>query len=411
MNITLLQRLSRCVAIGLSLLLVLPAHAETIAYQHDNNGNITQRGTTTYIYDALNRLVSESGPAKTQNFTYDANGNRLSDGAGVYTYAPTSNRMLTRRGLPVTLDAAGNITGDGTGRTYVYNQAGQIAQVKQSGILIASYYYNYRGLRTRKVTTASAPQGAQTTLYVYDQWGKIIAEVSGSGTPLRTYIWRDNTPVAQIEHQPSRKIFYFTVDHLNTPRSMMDETGKIVWRWESDAFGSTLPNEDVDGDGVKITSNLRFPGQYYDKETGLHYNWHRYYDPTMGQYIQADPVGLAAGINLYAYVGGNPPTRVDTMGLDWFRPVDHPYVVGRKDSIVEPGKGVGKFIDDHVPAGHTFGSLHDAAVDVYLKEGYPDWLVNIPTMPSYYWEAIVNETTDSILNLFGKKPRGDSCQK
>jgi RHS repeat-associated protein len=317
------RSLAKTIAAGLLILaqVIAPvAHAETTSYQHDNNGNITQRttifGTTTYTYDPLGRLISEAGPAKTQNIAYDANGNRLSDGAGSYTYALTSNRMLIRRGLPVTTDAAGNITADGTGRTFVYNQAGQLAQVKKDGILIATYVYNYRRLRGSKTTTASAPQGAQTVVYHYDLDGKLIAETTETGLPLRAYIWLDDTPLSQIEYVPSRKIYSFNVDHLNTPRSLMDETGKIVWRWDSDAFGSTLPNEDADGDGVKITSNLRFPGQYYDRETGLHYNWHRYYDPTMGQYIQADPIGLEAGENLYIYVLGNPLIYADPSGLD-----------------------------------------------------------------------------------------------
>ena len=112
-----------------------------------------------------------------------------------------------------------------------------------------------------------APQGAQT-LYQYDLQGHLLVELTGTGTPIRTYVWRDDTPVAQIEHQPSRKILYFEPDHLNTPRAAMDETGKVVWRWESDAFGSTVANEDPDGDGVKVTVNLRFPDKYYDRETG-----------------------------------------------------------------------------------------------------------------------------------------------
>ncbi|GEM_PF-1546411 len=326
---TITQVFDRCAAarVRASLVLCIAAlifsplstHAETATLQYDNNGNITQRttplGTTTYTYDPLNRLKSEAGPAKTQNFTYDENGNRLSDGAGSYTYETGSNRMLTRRGLAVTVDATGIITADGTGREYVINQAGQIAQVKQNGILIATYEYDTNGLRMSKTTTANAPQGAQTIVYHYDLDGRLIAETTATGSPLRSYIWRDDTPVAQIEYVPSRKIYNFNVDQLNTPRAMMDDTGKVVWRWESDAFGSTLPNEDPDGDGVKMTSNLRFTGQYYDQETGLHYNWHRYYDPSMGQYPQADTVGLAAGTNLYQYVNSNPLIYIDPLGL------------------------------------------------------------------------------------------------
>ncbi|TCV82702.1 RHS repeat domain-containing protein [Sulfurirhabdus autotrophica] len=321
-----LAKILAVVLLVLAQVIASAAHGETITYQHDNNGNITQRGATTYTYDPLNRVETESGPAKTQTFKYDANGNRLSDGAGTYTYALTSNRMLTRRGLSVTTDAVGNITADGTGREYVYNQARQLAQVKQGGILIATYTYDHAGLRITKVTTASAPQGAQTVIYEYDEQGHLIAEFSGTGTPIRSYIWLDNAPLSQIEYIPSRKIYYFNVDHLNTPRSLMDDTGKVVWRWESDAFGSTQADEDPDGDGIKMTSNLRFPGQYYDKETGLHYNWHRYYDPTMGQYIQADPVGLAAGTNLYTYVKDNPLNYVDPTGWDIVLPGPVPLI-------------------------------------------------------------------------------------
>ena len=168
------------------------AQAETTRLQFDPNGNVTQRstpqGTTTYGYDALNRLQSESGPAKTQSFSYDPNSNRLTDGSGSYTYSPTANRFNTRLGINVSYDPAGNITADGTGRTFTYNQAGQLYQALKGGILQATYYYNHQGQRVRKVTSASAPQGAQTVLYQYDLQGHLLVELTGTGTPIRTYV-------------------------------------------------------------------------------------------------------------------------------------------------------------------------------------------------------------------------------
>ncbi len=71
---------------------------------------------------------------------------------------------------------------------------------------------------------------------------------------------------------------------------------------------------DVDSDGTSVTLNTRFPGQQYDPETGLHYNYFRYYDPSTGRYITSDPIGLAGGLNTYGYVGGNPMGYSDPTG-------------------------------------------------------------------------------------------------
>lgn len=112
------------------------------------------------------------------------------------------------------------------------------------------------------------------------------------------------------------KVYYIHPDHLNTPRLVADETQKTVWTWDqAEPFGNTAPNEDPDQDSTTFTLNLRFPGQYFDRETNLNYNYFRDYDSSIGRYAQSDPVGLRGGINSYDYVGGNPLSNVDPMGL------------------------------------------------------------------------------------------------
>jgi RHS repeat-associated protein len=90
----------------------------------------------------------------------------------------------------------------------------------------------------------------------------------------------------------------------------------VVWRWDNnDPFGANVPDENPSGVGA-FTFNLRFPGQYFDKETNTHYNYYRDYDPNTGRYVESDPIGLEGGLNTYTYVLGNPPTFVDPLGLE-----------------------------------------------------------------------------------------------
>jgi RHS repeat-associated protein len=95
-----------------------------------------------------------------------------------------------------------------------------------------------------------------------------------------------------------------------------DKAGNIVWAASFDAFGrASITTPQATADKPTIASNLRLPGQYEDVETGLHYNWHRYYDAEVGRYVPADPIGLEGGINRYSYVGGNPARFIDPDGL------------------------------------------------------------------------------------------------
>ena len=110
-------------------------------------------------------------------------------------------------------------------------------------------------------------------------------------------------------------IYYYINDHLGTPQMLTDQNAIVVWQADYDPFGKATVNDDPDGNGTHVTNNIRFPGQYYDQETGLHYNWNRYYDPGIGRYLSPDPIGLDGGINLYVYVENNPVRFEDPTGL------------------------------------------------------------------------------------------------
>lgn len=130
--------------------------------------------------------------------------------------------------------------------------------------------------------------------------------------------------VGMVSNTTQSTLHYIHTDHLGTPREITDENNTTLWSWMSDPFGKTAANDDVDGDGQTFEFNLRFAGQYYDVETGLHYNYFRDYDPSTGRYVQSDPIGLAGGLNTYGYVGGNPLYWNDPFGLAYFdsRPLE-----------------------------------------------------------------------------------------
>jgi RHS repeat-associated protein len=330
---------------GVLLLLAVATSAMADeALSFDARGNVKSRTVdgrlSAFGYDRIDRLRSETGAAA-QSFGLDENGNRTSDGAATYTVLANGNRLVTRNGVSLTYDAAGNLLADqavvaGTlvNRTFTYTLAGQLKTVSVNGTLRATYFYNHLNQRTRKVLASPSAGAPAITLYRYDPNGRLVEEMAGSaasgtgisvaaGQSLVTYAWLDETPSAIVHAANSpanpgnaqERVIYLHTDHLETPRKASDSSARVVWSWEADAFGSLAPNEDVDGDTKKVTVNLRFPGQFFDAESGLHYNWHRYYDARSGRYTQSDPIGLAGGANVYGYVGGNPLGYVDPQGL------------------------------------------------------------------------------------------------
>ena len=111
-----------------------------------------------------------------------------------------------------------------------------------------------------------------------------------------------------------RVIYYYHNDHLGTPQKMTDSSGTVVWTADYLPFGTVGVTVNT------IENNLRFTGQYFDAESGLHYNYHRYFDPETGRYLTPDPIGLDGGINLYVYAQNNPINMIDPFGLEMYRP-------------------------------------------------------------------------------------------
>ena len=105
------------------------------------------------------------------------------------------------------------------------------------------------------------------------------------------------------------KIYYYINDHLGTPMAMIDEDSRDVWRADLLPFGEAV------NETGPMANSFRFPGQYRDKETGLHYNWNRYYLSGTGRYLSPDPVGFLGGFNRFNYVGSNPIERYDPAAL------------------------------------------------------------------------------------------------
>ncbi|WP_179958316.1 RHS repeat-associated core domain-containing protein [Chitinimonas arctica] len=272
---------------------------------------------TQYGYDGYDRLSSWQDGTKSQAYKYDVSNNRTELTVNGKTFVQrvetTSNRLTASDGPQSSVyqyDANGSRTSD-TKQSYIYNARGRL--IAAAG---AQYVVNALGQRIVKTY-----QG-QTTVYHYDMQGHLIAESDQLGNTKREYVYLHDTPIAVIDFGAVR---YIHTDHLGTTRLITDATKRPIWAWQGEPFGNSAPNEDPEATGGAYAYNMRHPGQYFDRETGLFYNGHRDYDAAGGRYIQSDPIGLAGGLNTYAYVDGNPLSYSDPLGLfrspDWMRAV------------------------------------------------------------------------------------------
>jgi RHS repeat-associated protein len=172
------------------------------------------------------------------------------------------------------------------------------------------------GRRLSKSLTTSS--GTTTTYFLYADEG-LIAEADAQGTLTKTYgwipkgIWGTAPVWMRVINSTTETNGYhwFINDDLGTPQKLAAPNGAVTWSAAYDVFGAAT----VDTSNSTVVNNLRFPGQYFDQETSLHYNWHRYYDPATGRYTTADPIKFLGGINFYQYARNSPVNYFDPRGL------------------------------------------------------------------------------------------------
>ncbi|WP_421534854.1 RHS repeat domain-containing protein, partial [Pseudomonas marginalis] len=284
-------------------------------YDYDKTGNLTRlldtrKGEHHYHYDPLGRLTrADHSQDLQERFGHTPAGNLLmQDRPGPDIVA--GNRLMIQGDRHYDYDAFGNLIRERRGRghalvtEYRYDCQHRLIGITQPNGQTASYRYDPFGRRISKTVDG-------ITTEFFWQGDRLIAEHHADRH--RSYLYEPDSfrPLALLEGfgPKDTKPYHYQLDHLGTPQELTDPEGEIVWSAHYLAYGqiSRLDKGTID-------NPLRFQGQYFDQESGLHYNRHRYYNPDIGCYLTPDPVKLAGGINAYQYVP-NPTGWVDPLGL------------------------------------------------------------------------------------------------
>ncbi|WP_216840588.1 RHS repeat-associated core domain-containing protein [Dyella sp. S184] len=309
-------RLTDLVSPALNLHFALDAMGDIKALGNTPGAN---PATESYSYDPLYRLngVTEGNGTTLESYTYDSTGDRLSKttsglAGGAYGYTPGTHQLISMGTATRANDLDGNTTGSVMGGStygFGYNTRNRMTVAQLNGSTVGTYKYNALGERVGK--SATFPQSVSAR-YAYDEIGHLIGEY---GTIDRDYVWLGDIPVAVVDDGAGSSgistINYVTADQLGTPRAVSNGAGTVIWSWgyQGNPFGEQQPTS-----SAGYVLNLRYPGQYYDAETGTNYNMYRTYEPATGRYLQSDPIGLMGGISTYAYVSARPLDHSDMFG-------------------------------------------------------------------------------------------------
>jgi RHS repeat-associated protein len=293
----------------------------------DNNGNVKSQtitvptvgavpgfiATQNYTYDSLNRInqATETIPSQTgwqQTFVYDRYGNRRFDTTVNATTTLDPNcptavcnpeiNTANNRLIGYVFDASGNTTTDASGQTFIYDAENKQVQVNDANGIVGQYFYDGDGKRIKKIV----PNTGETTVFVYDAGGKLVAEYS-------------TIVASSSEAQTS----YLTNDHLGSPRITTDQFGQTISKRDFMPFGEEISRANYGNDSIR----QKFTGYERDAETDLDFAQARYHAPNLGRFSSPDPLMASAkrvlpqSWNRYLYVINNPLKYVDPSGMVW----------------------------------------------------------------------------------------------
>ncbi|WP_256353825.1 RNase A-like domain-containing protein, partial [Pseudomonas sp. IPO3749] len=358
-------------------------------YDYDKSGNLirlhdTRKGEHYYHYDPLSRLTrADHSQGEQEHFAHDPAGNLLmQDRPGPDIVA--GNRLMIQGDHHYDYDAFGNLIRERRGKghqlvtKYRYDCQHRLIGIKKPNGQTASYRYDPFGRRISKTVDG-------VTTEFFWQGDRLIAEHQTECH--RSYLYEPDSfrPLALLEGfgPKETKPYHYQLDHLGTPQELTDTNGEIVWSAHYRSYGE-ISRLDIN----KIDNPLRFQGQYFDPESGLHYNRHRYYNPDIGRYLTPDPVKLAGGINAYQYVS-NPTGWVDPLGLSCKKTncPEGPY------SVIVPGGGLAA----HEKAGGHLMKKHIGRSDKQLLDRLKQE-PHIPAASTFYDRATAEQEVSTVLD-------------
>ena len=310
-------------------------------YGYDELGHLSQTRTyfphkpfdapqqTQYQYDNLGRIAKADSQGHSQHFYFDPASNLINDP----TEKVIDNRVVNYRGIRFTYDSLGNLVecqaANGDYQRYTYDLKNRLVQADvRDRYKAESWVYEYDPLGRRVAKSKLNKQGEQQlhTQFIWD--GSHLVQEIRTGNHQQnaektdrtfTYIYSEPgsyEPLAQCykeDDNAEHTVNYFHCDQIGIPREMTDSDGKLIWKGRYDAWGSLIR------DSYRETASdshqpFRLQNQYFDEETGLHYNFFRYYEPVLGRFITQDPIKLAGGNNLYRFEG-TVQNQTDPLGL------------------------------------------------------------------------------------------------